>query len=141
MIDIRPALESDASGIAVLLDQLGHPSSPQHIRQQLMRIGIDDLEAVIVAVEQDTIAGMLALQISAQFHQEPPLARIIDFCVLETHRGKGVGRQLLFTAEEIARKKKCHKLEVTSNTSRKAAHMFYQHHGLEPTHRYFAKTL
>jgi ribosomal protein S18 acetylase RimI-like enzyme len=141
MIDIRPALESDASGIAVLLDQLGHPSSPQHIRQQLMRIGVDDLEAVIVAVEQDTIAGMLALQISAQFHQEPPLARVIDLCVLKNYRGKGVGRLLLVTAEKIARKKKCCKLEVTSNNTRKQAHLFYEHNKFKSTHRYFAKTL
>lgn len=141
MLHIRPARKADAGAIAILLDDLGHPSSADHVRRQLDRIRSDADETVLVAEKASTVAGVLALQIVPQFHQEPPLARIVDLCVLESFRGKGVGRQLVARAEDIARRKHCHKLEVTSNNIRKDAHRFYLKYGLAATHHYFAKQL
>ena len=141
MFHIRPARKADAGVIAVLLDQLGHPSSETHVWRQLDRIRSDANEMVLVAENASAVAGVLALQIVPQFHQEPPLARIIDLCVLESFRGLGIGRQLVATAEDIARDRQCHKLEVTSNNIRKDAHRFYLKNGLAATHHYFAKPL
>jgi ribosomal protein S18 acetylase RimI-like enzyme len=141
MIGIRPARESDAEAIAVLLDQLRHPSTPEHIRRQLKRIGPGANECVLVASSQGAVVGVIVLQISPQFHQEPPLARIIDLCVLAGHHGRYIGRLLFQGAEEIARQKQCFKLEVTASNDRQAAHRFYERNGMKETHRYFGKNL
>jgi ribosomal protein S18 acetylase RimI-like enzyme len=141
MIGIRPAQEFDAEAIAVLLGQLRHPSTPEHIRRQLKRIGPGANESVLVASSQGTVLGFIVLQISPQFHQEPPLARIIDLCVLEGHHGRHIGRLLFQGAEAIARQKQCIKLEVTASNDRLTAHRFYARNGMKPTHKYFGKDL
>jgi ribosomal protein S18 acetylase RimI-like enzyme len=141
MILIRPARETDAEVLSTLLYQLGHPSTPEHIRRQLARFASSDSETVLVADVEGRVAGLLALQITRQFHQAPPLARIIDLCVLNSHRGRHIGQRLIKEAERIALKIGCDKLEVTASNFRKRAHQFYQRNGLEPTHRYFAKRL
>ena len=138
---IRLARPSDAEAIATLLCQLGHPSTPDHVRRQIARVGTNNGMVVLVAEAESRTVGVLALQICLQFHQEPPLARIVDLCVLDTHRGSHAGRSLIERAEEIAREKGCCKLEVTANNVREPAHRFYQLNGLEQTHRYFAKNL
>lgn len=138
---IRSARPADADALSTILDQLGHPSSPEHLRRQLNRMRSSDSETVLVADVAGQAVGLLALQIAVQFHQEPPLARIVDLCVLDSHRGLNIGQRLIEHAEVIAREKGCDKLEVTASNFREAAHRFYQRNGLEPTHRYFAKQL
>ena len=141
MLVVRMANPADAEAISTLLNQLQHPSSARHIQHQLESAAATNLIDVLVASYDGQVVGILALQTTPQFHEEPPLARIIDLCVLESHRGGQVGRRLIEEAEQIARKKKCCKLEVTASNFREAAHRFYQKNGLQPTHHYFAKDL
>jgi ribosomal protein S18 acetylase RimI-like enzyme len=141
MMQIRSARESDADNIATLLSQLRHPSTPDHIRRQLERIGPDSKDFVLVASSRGAVIGVIALQIIPQFHQEPPLARIIDLCVMDGHRGRHIGRQLFQEVERIARQECCVKLEVTASNDRLGAHRFYASNGMEQTHRYFGEDL
>jgi GNAT superfamily N-acetyltransferase len=141
MLVIRTAKPSDAQAISALLHQLQHPSSVEHIQDQLTSTAAAHPMDVLVASSDEEVVGMLVLQTTPQFHEEPPLARIIDLCVLDTHQGRQIGRRLMEKAEQLARKNGCGKLEVTAGNFRKAAHQFYQRNGLEPTHRYFAKNL
>lgn len=141
MLIVREAKPSDATAISTLLHQLNHPSSVEHIQHQLEGVAETHLIDVLVASSEGQVVGILALQTTPQFHQEPHLARIIDLCVLASHRGRKVGRLLIEAAEKMARNKGCFKLEVTASNFRESAHRFYQRNGLEPTHRYFAKTL
>ncbi|MGD8837001.1 MAG: GNAT family N-acetyltransferase [Desulfobacteraceae bacterium] len=138
---IRNAEVADAEGISSLLEQLQHPSTPEHIRRQIRRIDTDDAEAVFVAVDNTTVVGVLAIQVAVQFHQEPPVARIIDLCVLDSHRRMQFGRMLLDESEKFARKAGCCRMEVTASNFRLGAHQFYARNGLDQTHRYFRKEL
>jgi PhnO protein len=137
---IREAVVSDAQAVSQLLDQLQHPSSPEHIRRQIERIQSGDNERVWVAVDQTSeVVGVLALQITPQFHQESPVARIMDLCVRDTHRHKQFGRQLILAAQTFAETSGCCRIEVTANNFRQGAHQFYTRNGLAQTHRYFCK--
>jgi PhnO protein len=139
---IRDAVTADAEAISELLAQLQHPSSPEHIRQQIERIQCDDTEMAWVAVDREReVVGLLALQITTQFHQEAPVARILDLCVRDTHRHRQFGRKLLMTAQTFAQKSGCCRIEVTANNFRQGAHQFYTRNGLVQTHRYFCKAL
>jgi GNAT superfamily N-acetyltransferase len=141
MDGIRHARDIDSDSISQLLSQLQHPSSPAHVCRQIHRIQAMENEAVLVAVSHGSVIGVLALQIAAQFHQEPPVARILDLCVRDTHRRMHFGRQLLDAAEQIARKAGCCRMEVTTSNVREGAHQFYAQNGLDQTHRYFCKSL
>jgi GNAT superfamily N-acetyltransferase len=138
---IRNADVADAEAIALLLEQLQHPSTPEHIRRQIGRISANDTEAVFVAVDNETVVGVIAVQAVIQFHQEAPMARILDLCVLDTHRRMQFGRMLLDAAERFARKAGCCRMEVTASNFRLGAHQFYSRNGLDQTHRYFCKAL
>jgi GNAT superfamily N-acetyltransferase len=138
---IRNANVSDAEAISLLLEQLRHPSSPEYVRRQIDRIETNDAEAVFVAVDNDVVVGVLAIQVAVQFHQEPALARILDLCVLDTHRRMQFGRMLLEAAEGFARTAGCCRMEVTASNFRMEAHQFYARYGLDQTHRYFCKEL
>lgn len=77
---------TDAEAIALLLEQRQHPSTPEHVRRQIRRIEASHTEAVFVALDNEAVVGVLAVQVAVQFHQEPPVVRILDLCVLDTHR-------------------------------------------------------
>jgi GNAT superfamily N-acetyltransferase len=138
---IRNAEMTDAEAISLLLEQLQHPSTPEHVRRQIRRVDANDAEAVFVAVDNEAVVGLLAVQVAVQFHQEPPTARIIDLCVLDTHRRMQFGRMLLEAAEQFARKAGCCRMEVTASNFRLGAHQFYARNGLDQTHRYFCMEL
>ena len=141
MCKIRIAVEQDAEALSLLLHQLRHPFSAKEIRDQLEKINAEGALTVLVAEADNEVCGVLALQISLQLHEKAMLARIVDLCVRDTRRGKGVGRKLVAAAEILAREKNCRKLEVTANNFREPAHRFYQQSGMISTHRYFAKPL
>lgn len=141
MESIRNADVTDAEAISLLLEQLQHPSTPEHVRRQIRRIDANDAEAIFVAVDNEAVVGVLVLQVVIQFHQEPPMARILDLCVLDTHRRMQFGQMLLEAAEQFARKADCCRMEVTTSNFRLGAHRFYARNGLDQTHHYFCKAL
>ena len=142
MESIRKATVTDAEAISELLEQLQHPSSISHVRRKIERIQCVGAESVWVAEDSTAgVVGVLALQITSQFHQEPPVARILDLCVRDTHRHKRFGRQLLQIAEKYAQRNGCCRIELTANNFRQGAHQFYTRNGLVQTHRYFCKSI
>lgn len=141
MKPIRQATPSDAEAISQLLDQLQHPSTPHYLSQRIAKAQPSELEHIQVAVDQGRVVGVMALQITEPFHQEPPTARILDLCIMDTHRRMQYGRLLLDHAESIARDAGCIRVEVTSNNFRQDAHQFYARTGYDQTHRYFCKSL
>jgi GNAT superfamily N-acetyltransferase len=50
----------------------------------------------------------------------------------ESHRGQGIGRQLMAAAEEWARARGSQTMLVRSNVVRDDAHLFYEQIGYEP---------
>jgi GNAT superfamily N-acetyltransferase len=125
-MEIRPALPEDATMIAELLAALGYPSPPEEVRRRL--ITLDDSDCVLL-----TEGGLIALHRIPRLAEGDPLARITALVVAPERRAKGVGRELLRAAEDVARRWGCHMLEVSSSRrpERDAAHSFYPSEGFE----------
>jgi GNAT superfamily N-acetyltransferase len=125
-MEIRPALPEDATMIAELLAALGYPSPPEEVRRRL--ITLDDSDCVLL-----TEGGLIALHRIPRLAEGDPLARITALVVAPEHRAKGVGRELLRAAEDLARRWGCNVLEVSSGRrpERDAAHSFYRAEGFE----------
>lgn len=125
-MEIRPAQPEDVSAIARLLNDLGYPSSPREVGKRLA--GLNGCDRVLV-----TDGGLIALHRIPRVAEGGALMRITALVVAPDRRGQGVGRALLQTAEEIARRWGCDLIEVSSGrrAERDAAHAFYGAMGFE----------
>ncbi|MEM8532348.1 MAG: GNAT family N-acetyltransferase [Chloroflexota bacterium] len=139
---IRPASRDDSSDIAMLLGQLGYPTDPVAVMTRLGRVEATGLDQILVAEEQEQIVGVAALHIiPALIHQQGPLAQITAIVVDEQRLREGIGRQLLETAEELARNAGCYGIEISSNAQRTAVHTFYETLGYTQSSFLFRKVL
>lgn len=78
--------------------------------------------------------GVMNMRFEGQLHHGGMTAEIIEFFVREEARGKGSGREMLEIGKELARKRGCVLIEVTSKIKRVDAHRFYVREKLEHTH-------
>jgi ribosomal protein S18 acetylase RimI-like enzyme len=112
-----------------LVPQLSRSAPPLDVAA-LRRVVACDSNTVLVARDGDTIVGTLTLMIF-------PLptgmrARIEDVVVDEAARGMGVGASLTEEALRRARLAGVRTVELSSRTSRDAAHRLYRRLGFDP---------
>jgi hypothetical protein len=60
---IRPALETDAAGVAHLLEVLGYPCTTEDAKQRLVQLREQPDQECWLAVEHDQIIAMIAIDI------------------------------------------------------------------------------
>jgi ribosomal protein S18 acetylase RimI-like enzyme len=141
MLTFRPPTISDAQGIARLLNQLDHPCPVDFLKGRIQRGATNNNEVALVADSNGKVVGFLVMLIYWPFHHLKPVGRLLDLCVMDSHRRKRIGDRLVSKAALLAKKKKCSKLEVSCQNFRKEAHKFYEHMGFEQTHLYLAKSI
>jgi GNAT superfamily N-acetyltransferase len=142
---IRPATKADAESIARLSGQLGYPASAKDVRQRLQAmIGAspDPANDVILVAEKGDVIGWIHAFVARRVEGEP-FAEIGGLVTDKAHRGRGIGRRLLASAEAWARDRGLGKVRVRSNTVRQRAQGFYESLGytVTKTQWIFDKTL
>lgn len=136
----------DATAVAALAGQLGYPTTPDQIRQRhAVLAAAPDRGAVLVAVDAGSRAEVIGWA-----HVElrdtlvaPATAQLMALVVADGARDRGVGRDLLRTAEAWARDHGCEALMVATRVTRTDAHRFYRREGydLDKTSHIFLKPL
>jgi (aminoalkyl)phosphonate N-acetyltransferase len=94
-----------------------------------------------VLIEEDHAVGLLTLHCQMLLHHVGKVGEIQEFYIIESHRGKGYGKQLF---DEMLKHTKALGLcgiEVTSNRKRIENVQVYQNLGFELTHNKFTKNL
>lgn len=128
IFSIRPAQATDAQEMARLSGDLGYPATTaeQAVRLEaaLAHPGI----GVMVAAGPYGLWGWVAVEQRISL-LVAPRAEIVALVVDAEARECGIGRALVEMAETWARERGLLRLVVRSNTSRPAAHPFYQHLG------------
>ncbi|WP_436523128.1 GNAT family N-acetyltransferase [Actinoplanes sp. HUAS TT8] len=141
---IRPIHQGDAPRLAVLLQQLGYPSSEKDVRHRL-GYWLDDPASHLLGADDDgVLAGVAALHVTPIIEVTGKFARLVALVVDAESRKRGVGRALMTAAEDRARSAGCLFMEVTSNRQRLSAHRFYENLGYTDTHersRRFVRSL
>ncbi len=137
---IREATTGDLSSLTVLLGQLGYTLEPEE-RERKMRVFLGDGYRVLVLEVDGHLAAFIALHIFESFHLPGRTGRITSFCVDEKHRAKGIGSELLVSAQQFLKEHQCRRIEVTSNDRRKDAHQFYVRHGFSAGSTKFVKDI
>jgi GNAT superfamily N-acetyltransferase len=141
MATIRHADQTDAEGIAGLLEELGYPAPPSAIPARLERMLSEPGQTVLVATRGRRVIGLATVIIRHVLVDDAPFARLSALVVADGERRRGIGRALVRASEDVAAAAGCSAIEVTSGDHRPAAHDFYRRLGFEERPRRFLKRL
>jgi len=138
---IRKARPADGEKISDLLNQLGYPGTGCFIVDKIVELASYPDAELVVAEEGDSVVGVMSIHFIPQLALAGAFARISYFCVDESCRGRGTGRELEEYCEREAVKRGCDRVEVHCNKSREQAIEFYHRHGYRESPEYLVKTL
>ena len=126
VVHIRNATLRDASEIARLLTQLGHPTTKDEVEHRWGEWEEQGNSALVVGDDAAPLLGLCQLHQTVVLHRSRPVGRITALIVEESHRGTGIGRALVEAAEVRMLSSGCGLMEITSNARRVDAHAFYE---------------
>lgn len=140
---VRSPKSTDFHRMAELAGQLGYTCTAEQVRARLAEIR-DASECMIYVAEiaDSLISGWIGVYLFRSVEMDK-FAEISGLVVAEEHRSHGIGKALLYAAEEWARKHGCAVISVHSNVTRERAHGFYQRNGYAwyKTQKLFRKCL
>ena len=141
VVQIRSATVRDASEIARLLTQLGHPTTQHEVEHRWGEWEEQGNSALVVGDDASTLLGLCQLHQTFVLHRPRPVGRITALIVDATRRGEGIGRALVAAAEARMVSAGCGLMEITSNARRGDAHAFYESISYEKTSVRLAKDM
>ena len=149
-MEIRPATADDVPTIVAMLasDQLGQhreqvdgPLDDAYL-EAFGAIDADPTNELVVGVVDGEVVATLQLTIIPYLtHRGSRRAQVEAVRVADSHRGRGLGEQLMRWAAERAREHGCTMIQLTSNKARPDAHRFYERLGYAATHEGFKQDL
>ncbi len=142
-VTIRDAQERDIEELALLMTDLGYPTSVADMQTRFRNIAQHPDYWTVVARAGDEIVGMAGLSKGIYYEMNGMYMRILAFVVKQNSRKMGVGRMLIAASEALAVEQGLKKIIVHSGNrdERQAAHAFYQKMGYEVKSSGFVKEL
>ena len=141
---IRRARRDDIGAIVRMLadDQLGATrDDPEDLGPYLRafeEIEADPNQLLVVVAAGEQLVGTLQLTIIPGLARRGALRGQVEAVRIHAeHRGSGLGADLMRWAIDESRRRGCALVQLTSDTSRTAAHRFYERLGFEPSHTGF----
>jgi GNAT superfamily N-acetyltransferase len=138
---IRTAVAADASDVTELLAELGYPDTVSNVRERLERLTARRDAGVLVAMVDETVAGVVAYQLIDVLERREPQCRITALVVRAEERRRGLARALIAAIESVAAECGCFQLEVTTLPERPAATDCYLGLGFRERPRRLVKPL
>lgn len=133
---IRNATQRDVEQLVVLIGALGYRMSAGEVAAKLERLLSSPESGVLVADQDDTIAGLATFHVFELISRARPECRLTALVVAAAHRRRGIGTALVAAVERVARERGCFRLELTTRVDRSEAHRFYAALGfIERPHR------
>jgi len=137
---IRQGLLPDSPSIDMLLTQLGYPQQADESVEAIKSYNLEGYHLLVGEIDS-VVVGFASLHWFDMFHMRGKMGRITAICVVEEQRSLGIGRELLWAAEEFLKLKGCVKVEVTTNLKRILTHEFYLKNGYIIYSKRFIKQL
>ena len=127
-LNIRNATPDDARAVALLLGELGYPTTPDDAALRIDKINaLDDAQLFVAADDDGSLLGLVSAQVlRGVMHANEPVGHITAMVVTSRVRRGGVGRALIAAIEDWLREQGCTKVNVTSKNTRLDAHAFYE---------------
>jgi len=130
-ICVRKANIEDAPVLLDLTAQLGYKVSLSLLTQHLRAYLQDPDRSLFVAEIDGDVVGYIAMDAAFTFHREGKHVRVVSLVVDRLHRGRGLGKLLLQSAEIWAKEQNGWVIELTSSSAREkdGTHDFYTKQG------------
>ncbi|HWD86580.1 MAG TPA: GNAT family N-acetyltransferase [Mucilaginibacter sp.] len=142
-IIVRNAGPEDIEDMALLMTQLGYPTSPREMRIRFESIASHPDYCTLIARAGDEIVGLAGLVKGLYYEYNGEYLRILAFVVKESGRKRGIGRVLLKACEQwgVSQGLNVAVLNSGNRAAREAAHAFYQKMGYKIKSSGFIKQL
>jgi len=131
-VTLRPVSAADAERIAALFTEEGYPAAASTIADRIERFRAANGQ-VIVAEDAGEILGFVAVHVMPRFEHDDTIARVLALVVDAGARGRGVGHDLMNSADTIARDAGAAFIEVTAAHHRPEARHLYEAMGFDAT--------
>lgn len=134
-ISIEPAIGVDLPSIKPLLLELIDAMDDTEsfdIKQAVKNYGIlikDHGHHFLLAKDKDKIVGFVNFTVRKTILHPGPSGLIDELVISRSHRGKGIGKSLLFAAIEKCRELGCCEVEVSTEKNNSRAREFYRKSG------------
>ncbi|HUD68787.1 MAG TPA: GNAT family N-acetyltransferase [Acidimicrobiales bacterium] len=146
-VEVRPAIEADASAIATLLvggsrdPDAEDPASPERYAAAIVRIREQGGEVLVADGGAGVVGVCQLLDLAHLQHQGGRVTEIESVHVAADRRGEGVGSRLVEAAAAWASARGCYRVQLTSHVERADAHRFYVANGFVASHVGFKRYL
>lgn len=141
-IKIRKVEIGDADAICdISAESLGYSCDLALVQKKIAALNASR-EAVFVAVADNSVIGYIHIERYDVLYFET-MANVLGLSVFKAYHKMGVGKALLFAAEDWARQNNIKMMRLNSGMNRTDAHGFYEHFGYvsEKDQKRFVKTL
>jgi GNAT superfamily N-acetyltransferase len=130
-LGVREMTSEDLPAVAALSGQLGYPVTLAQLEPRFDWIRRTPYEELFVAEMPDgSIAGWIHVGADPSLTHDS-VAEIKGLIVGESHRGQGLGEELVGAAEAWCLRHGFRNVRVRSRVEREAAHGFYQRRGYQ----------
>lgn len=141
MFTIRDAKLTDAPALAALMCELGYETAPAEMRRRLKPILCDKRYRTLLTAVDGKVCGMIGTVAHPSYEHNDPSGRILALVTLTTARRRGIGRELIASAEKAFGQKGVTRVSLDTRFMRKDAHQFYESLGYERNGWRFVKQL
>ncbi|PRX78908.1 putative N-acetyltransferase YhbS [Bacillus sp. V-88] len=142
-MEIRKVTQSDVKELAILMNQLGYPTSLNEMKLRMAQIDSTPDYLTLVAEVKGKVAGMVGLTKGYYYEMDGCYVRIVALVVNSAFRNMGIGHELVSEAERWARHIGAKGIGLNSGNreERLKAHAFYRRRGYVAKSTGFAKNL
>ncbi|HEX9912582.1 MAG TPA: GNAT family N-acetyltransferase [candidate division Zixibacteria bacterium] len=136
-ITITPATEADLPSIKPLLLELMDAMDNTEgfdVEKSFENCRVlirDPAHYMLLAKDKDKVAGLVNFTTRKTIMHPGPSGLIDELIVSRSHRGLGIGKQLILAAIQKCRELDCCEVEVSTEKSNSKAREFYQRCGFE----------
>lgn len=140
-MNIRNATYHDAPAIKTLLEALGYKTRHSILVNQIENMFNNEHHQVLIYEIRKDIAGFVSVHFMPQLAFDGGLVFISYLSVDEGFKDFDVARKLEQFVVELARKRKCERIQVYCMDWRTPAHQFYIQQGYQEYPKFFTKRL
>jgi len=138
---IREAKPDDCAAISELLGQLGYPGTELFIKEKFEQLEKHTDEVMLVYEIEGKVIAFVSMHFIPQIGLKGDFARISYLVVDKAYRNRGIGGEIESYCFQLAKDRKCDRIEVQSHAKRRMSHRFYYRQGYEESPKYFIKMI
>lgn len=138
-IVITRASVDDSEAIALLVSDLGYPTSDHQMRQRLVAVAGDGDYETLIARHDGIVVGFAGTRVGHLYEADERYGQVMVLAVAVEWQRRGIGRMLMEAAESGLIARRARVLVVTSGNHRTGAHAFYESCGYSFSGRRYEK--